>query len=154
MSEQPPETLFKYKAFLSYRNADSRQAAWLHKVLERYVVPRSLAGTAGEHGPIPKHLVVGTEETPENNGARVFMDRPVSSRTLRAWVPASDVILRVHSPYRDGFERALSLHLTLTPGWDPRAKRLRFQLPPRSGNRGPSRDGLDSARTLVPWSRE
>jgi len=302
---------FKYKAFLSYRNADSRQAVWLHKALEEYVVPRSLAGTTGEHGAVPKRLgrifrdrdesrsaedietviahelslseqlivlctpnsaapeswvpreiemfrarrpdgqihavigagappacfprpllkttpdgrteapfaadirpvrdgghdgpdkgvmrliagllgvqfddlwrreerrrrarrlllavelcaaalaafavialgnfyrthaladidlsslstiagtvrVVGTEETPENNGTRVFLDRAVSSRTLRAWVPASDVILRVHAAYRDGSERALSLHLMLTPGWDPGGKRLRFRLP-------------------------
>jgi hypothetical protein len=73
--------------------------------------------------------VVGTEETPENNGARVFTDRAISSRTLRVWVPASDVILRVHGTYRDGLQRALSLHLVLRPGLDPGGKRLRFQLP-------------------------
>lgn len=311
MTEQRADAQFKYKAFLSYRNADSRQAAWLHKTLEEYVVPRSLAGTAGDHGVVPKRLgrifrdrdesrsaedietviahelslseqlivlctpnaaapeswvpreiemfrarrpggrihavigagdppacfprpllrttpegrveapfaadirsarggghdgpdkgairliagllgvpfddlwrreerrrrtrrlilaaelcaaalvalavialgnfyrnhalvelnlsslsniagpvrVVGTEETPEKNEARHFLDRAVSSRTLRAWVPASDVILRIHAPYRDGSERALALHLTLTPAWNPGGKRLQFQLP-------------------------
>ena len=41
---------FKYKAFLSYRNADARQAAWLHQTLEKYVVPRALAGTVRDRG--------------------------------------------------------------------------------------------------------
>lgn len=302
---------FKYKAFLSYRNADARQAEWLHRTLEEYVVPRALVGTAGDYGMVPKRLgrvfrdrdesrsaediktviahelslseqlivlctpnavapgswvpreielfrvrrpggrihavigagippacfpsvlltttpdgrteapfaadirpiregghdgpekgvirliagllgvrfddlwrreerrrrarrlilaaelcaaavvalvlvllgndyrthavvdmnlsglsaiadtvrVVGTEETPERNGARVFKDRGESFGALRAWVPASDVILRVQARYRDGADRALSLHLMLTPQLDPRGKRLSFPLP-------------------------
>jgi formylglycine-generating enzyme required for sulfatase activity len=302
---------FKYKAFLSYRNADGRQAAWLHKRLEEYVVPRALVGTAGEHGTIPRRLgrvfrdrdetrpaqdletviadelssseqlivlctpsaaapgswvpreielfkarrpngpihavigagappacfprplltvtsdgrleaplaadirpapeggvdgaekgvirliaaligvrfdslwrreerrrrvrrfvlaaelcgtafvallfvllansyrshavvdlnllgiakiadsvgMIGTNETPENNGVRVFVQRAGLSGRWRCVVPASDVILRIHARYHDHDERALSLHLTLEPSFDPRRKWIRFDLP-------------------------
>lgn len=54
---------FTYSAFLSYRGADAHQAAWLHRTLEEYVVPRALAGTRGEYGIIPRRL------------GRIFRDR-------------------------------------------------------------------------------
>lgn len=54
---------FAYRAFLSYRAADARQAAWLHRKLEEYVVPRALVGTRGEYGIIPRRL------------GRIFRDR-------------------------------------------------------------------------------
>ncbi|HEX7153391.1 MAG TPA: SUMF1/EgtB/PvdO family nonheme iron enzyme [Thermoanaerobaculia bacterium] len=57
------EPQFKYRAFLSYRAADARQAAWLHRKLEAYAVPRSLAGTRGDYGTIPRRL------------GRIFRDR-------------------------------------------------------------------------------
>jgi hypothetical protein len=47
---------FEYRAFLSYRNADARQAEWLHRKLEGYLVPRALVGTAGDYGRIPRRL--------------------------------------------------------------------------------------------------
>ena len=47
---------FKYRAFLSYRSVDARQAEWLHRKLEAYVVPRSLVGTRGDYGVIPRRL--------------------------------------------------------------------------------------------------
>lgn len=58
-----PERRFKYRAFLSYRAADARQAEWLHRKLEEYVVPRALVGTPGAHGVVPRRL------------GRVFRDR-------------------------------------------------------------------------------
>lgn len=312
MSDEPKSAQFKYRAFLSYRNADVRQAEWLHKTLEGYVVPRALVGTLGEHGVVPRRLgrifrdrdearsaedietvishelsqsqhlivlctpsavapqswmvreielfrarrpdgaihavigsgvppacfprpllkttsdgraeaplaadlravrqggqdgpqkgvvrliagllgvefddlwrrekrrqrarrlvlvgelcgaavaalllvmlgnfyrnhaivdmdlvalsgiadrvrVVGTEETPENNDTRVFADRSVLSGATRLWVPASDIILRIHATYRDRAERALSLHVVLKDGFALGDKRLKFTLPP------------------------
>ena len=57
------ERSFDYLAFLSYRTSDARQAAWLHRTLETYVVPRDLVGTNGDRGPVPKRL------------GRIFRDR-------------------------------------------------------------------------------
>ena len=56
MSDQTLDEPLKYRAFLSYRTSDARQAAWLHKKLEEYVVPRSLVGTQGDHGIVPRRL--------------------------------------------------------------------------------------------------
>jgi hypothetical protein len=58
-----PESRFKYRAFLSYRSADSRQAEWLHRKLEEYRVPRSLVGTRIAGGLVPRRL------------GRIFRDR-------------------------------------------------------------------------------
>ncbi len=74
--------------------------------------------------------VVGTEERPESNEAHVFADRSVAIGALRLWVPASDIVLRVHAKYRDSAERALSLHVVLKNGFDLGAKWRRFTLPP------------------------
>jgi hypothetical protein len=60
---EPREPQFKYRAFLSYRAVDARQAEWLHRKLEAYVVPRSLVGTSGDYGVIPRRL------------GRIFRDR-------------------------------------------------------------------------------
>src|SRR5690348_6701677 len=62
---------FPYRAFLSYRGADVEQAAWLHRKLEQYVVPRALVGTRGEHGVIGKRL------------GRIFRDRDEASSAER-----------------------------------------------------------------------
>ena len=60
MSE--PHTTRRYRAFLSYRHADNAQegrrwAEWLHRSLERYVVPPDLVGKLNQRGePIPESL--------------------------------------------------------------------------------------------------
>lgn len=46
----------KYWAFISYSHADARWGDWLHKKLECYRVPRSLAGTPSRDGRVPKRL--------------------------------------------------------------------------------------------------
>lgn len=52
----------RYCAFISYRHADNAQegrrwAEWLHRALERYVVPPDLVGTANQCGElIPESL--------------------------------------------------------------------------------------------------
>jgi hypothetical protein len=46
----------RYKAFLSYCHVDESWAAWLHKSLESYRVPRRLVGQSGSHGTVPARL--------------------------------------------------------------------------------------------------
>lgn len=46
----------QYFAFLSYSHQDSANADWLHKELERFRVPSTLAGQLTSHGVIPKRL--------------------------------------------------------------------------------------------------
>jgi hypothetical protein len=50
----PPD--YKYWAFISYEHRDEAWAAWLHKSLEHYHVPRSLRGRESPTGHIPKRL--------------------------------------------------------------------------------------------------
>ena len=45
-----------YFAFLSYSHADTAEADWLHKELERFRVPSTLAGRLTAQGVIPKRL--------------------------------------------------------------------------------------------------
>jgi tetratricopeptide (TPR) repeat protein len=45
-----------YFAFLSYSHADSSEADWLHRELERFRVPSRLAGRLTANGVIPKRL--------------------------------------------------------------------------------------------------
>jgi tetratricopeptide (TPR) repeat protein len=47
---------FKYRAFISYSHADSKWAAWLHKSLETYRVPKHLVGRVTAFGAIPERL--------------------------------------------------------------------------------------------------
>jgi tetratricopeptide (TPR) repeat protein len=50
------EEAFKYRAFISYSHADSKWAAWLHKSLETYRIPKHLVGRETVFGPIPERL--------------------------------------------------------------------------------------------------
>jgi len=57
----------RYWAFLSYSHADRREAAWLHRRLESYRVPRELVGQPGRDGRIPARIYpvfVDREELP------------------------------------------------------------------------------------------
>jgi len=51
-----PRPQHLYFAFLSYSHKDQQMADWLHRELERFRVPRSLAGQLTENGIIPKRL--------------------------------------------------------------------------------------------------
>ena len=48
--------LYKYRAFISYSHADEKWAAWLHRALETYRVPKHLVGTSTSFGPVPERL--------------------------------------------------------------------------------------------------
>ena len=47
---------FRYKAFISYSHRDESQAAWLHRALETYRVPKRLIGNKGQFGTVPGKL--------------------------------------------------------------------------------------------------
>lgn len=47
---------YKYRAFISYSHADEKWAAWLHKALETYRVPKHLVGHAAACGPVPERI--------------------------------------------------------------------------------------------------
>ena len=47
---------YKYKAFISYSHRDSRWAAWLHRSLESYRIPRRLVGTRTDLGVVPARI--------------------------------------------------------------------------------------------------
>src|SRR4051794_17179857 len=49
-------TLVRYYAFLSYSHKDEELANWLHRELEEFRVPHTLAGKLPEHGVIPNRL--------------------------------------------------------------------------------------------------
>ncbi len=46
----------KYRAFISYSHQDERWAAWLHRRLETYRVPKRLVGQETLRGPVPARL--------------------------------------------------------------------------------------------------
>jgi tetratricopeptide (TPR) repeat protein len=49
-------TLFKYRAFISYSHSDEKWARWLHRSLETYRVPKHLVGMQTEFGPVPERF--------------------------------------------------------------------------------------------------
>ncbi len=51
-----PRSLTRYYAFLSYSHKDWLLADWLHRELERFRVPRALAGRLTANGVIPQRL--------------------------------------------------------------------------------------------------
>jgi hypothetical protein len=50
-----PEGL-RYRAFLSYRSRDRKQAEWLHRKLESFRIPRALVGRQTTRGVVPPRL--------------------------------------------------------------------------------------------------
>jgi tetratricopeptide (TPR) repeat protein len=90
MNDHPAH--FKYRAFISYSHRDERWAAWLHKSLERYRVPRRLVGRATPMGNVPARI------------APVFRDReelPTAvdlGRVVNAALGQSAVLIVICSP--------------------------------------------------------
>lgn len=52
-----PRLRTRYYAFLSYSHRDKELADWLHRELERFRVPRAIAGRLTANGVVPKRLV-------------------------------------------------------------------------------------------------
>jgi tetratricopeptide (TPR) repeat protein len=82
----------RYCAFISYSHKDAAIGRWLHRRLEGYRLPRRLAGSEGERGPVPARL------TP------IFRDReelPAAgdlSEKVRAALADSGALIVVCSP--------------------------------------------------------
>lgn len=75
------------------------------------------------------HLVVQTED-PSGNAETLVSDQAVGQGSLvRIWAPASDLVLRVRADYADGAERALNVHVVLSPSFELGRKRLGFYMP-------------------------
>jgi tetratricopeptide (TPR) repeat protein len=51
-----PAAAFRYAAFISYSHRDKAEAAWLHRALERFRVPRRLVGQETPFGRVPERL--------------------------------------------------------------------------------------------------
>jgi len=47
---------YKYKAFISYSHSDEKWAAWLHKALETYRIPKHLVGKTTDVGPVLQRI--------------------------------------------------------------------------------------------------
>ncbi len=83
---------FKYTAFISYAHADQNVAAWLHKALEGYRVPKDLQGTAGRDGPIPRSLFPIFRDRDELSSS------PDLSQAIQDGLKASAYLLVLCSP--------------------------------------------------------
>jgi tetratricopeptide (TPR) repeat protein len=47
---------YRYKAFISYSHNDEKWAAWLHKSLETYKLPKHVVGAETPFGPVPEKI--------------------------------------------------------------------------------------------------
>lgn len=96
---------------------------WSHALIEV-----DLAGLSG----IARDVQVRVyEEDPSANARRqVVFTAPGTANHVRQHVPASNLVVEVSADYADGARRALNLHVLLSHGLDPQAKRLAWSLPP------------------------
>lgn len=73
--------------------------------------------------------VVMTAEAPDDNRRTVLSDESATGASVRSWVPAGNVIVRVEANYADGSDRSLAFHLALSGSFDPVGKFLRLSIP-------------------------
>ncbi len=85
-------TDFRYRAFISYSHADEHWAAWLHRSLESYRVPRRLAGREGPAGGMPARLSPVFRDREE-----LSTSRDLSSNILEA-LGQSEALVVICSP--------------------------------------------------------
>jgi tetratricopeptide (TPR) repeat protein len=106
-------TATRYGAFISYSHLDRRTARQLHRRLERYRIPRKIAGSDGERGTIPDRL------------GRIFRDLdelPAAddlSAEVRAALAVSDSLIVICSPAAAASQwvaREIELFRELNPG--------------------------------------
>jgi len=92
MASDTPGAARRYRAFITYSHADARWAAWLHRRLESYRLPRRLAGRAGPAGPLPRKLGPLFRDREELATATDLGER------IEAALAASDALIVVCSP--------------------------------------------------------
>src|SRR5262249_51376223 len=111
----------RYRAFLSYSHADRKVAAWLHRKLERYRVPKALVGRQTPLGPAParlgrvfrddaefaasENLGAAIEEALAESSALIVLCSPQAARSR--WVNAE--INRFTDMHKSGKVLALAL---------------------------------------------
>jgi hypothetical protein len=82
----------RYKAFMTYCHADRSWAAWLHRSLESYRVPKRLVGTQGLHGTVPAKLTPIFRDRDELSSASDL------SAKIKAALDNSESLLVICSP--------------------------------------------------------
>lgn len=82
----------RYKAFMTYSHADHSWAAWLHRSLESYRVPKRLVGTEGLHGTVPARLTPIFRDRDELSSASDL------SAKIKAALENSESLLVICSP--------------------------------------------------------
>src|SRR6185295_5846295 len=84
----------------------------------------------GDLRSIARPLVVEVwQEIPEENRNVRLRRIPADGRYLRAWLPATDLMVRVEAQYTDGLPRGLAHHFVLSPQWSPVGKRIDLTFP-------------------------
>jgi MTH538 TIR-like domain (DUF1863) len=83
---------FRYTAFISYSHADQKVAAWLHKAIEGYKIPKDLQGTPGRDGPVPKSLFPVFRDRDELSSS------PDLSKAIHDGLNASAYLIALCSP--------------------------------------------------------
>jgi hypothetical protein len=83
---------FQYWVFLSYSHADEAWAAWLHRALESYRLPKRLAGRRTEFGSVPSRLFPVFRDREELSGSPDLGDR------LRVALAAARTLVVLCSP--------------------------------------------------------
>lgn len=82
----------RYRAFISYSHRDARVAAWLHRSLEGYRIPKPLRGSTGEFGLLPDRLQPIFRDREELASASALGDR------LQQALVESEALLVICSP--------------------------------------------------------
>jgi MTH538 TIR-like domain (DUF1863) len=92
MAQGGSEARGRYVAFISYSHRDAAIGRWLHRRLETYRLPKRLAGSEGEHGPVPARLTPIFRDRDELPAAGDLSER------VRAALAVSDNLIVVCSP--------------------------------------------------------
>ncbi len=69
------------------------------------------------------------QEIPGDNRSVRLRRIAADGRYLRAWLPATDLVVRVEARFSDGLPRGLAHHLVLSPQWSPVGKRIDLSFP-------------------------
>ena len=92
MAAETPGEGRRYRAFITYSHRDARWAAWLHRRLEGYRVPRRLVGRQTGAGRIPRRLAPVFRDREELGTAGELSER------IAAALEHSDALIVVCSP--------------------------------------------------------
>ncbi|MGN6588860.1 MAG: TIR domain-containing protein [Sphingomicrobium sp.] len=87
-----PRLRTRYYAFLSYSHKDSELADWLHRELERFRVPHSLAGKLTANGVVPRRL------TPVFRDQQDLSAGPDLAEEIKAALAGSQFLIVLCSP--------------------------------------------------------